>query len=234
MGNCNVTGGNMVGCSLRGGTGAAGCSAHRAAAVLAPRHRAGARVRVRVMADSGRVTEFDAPIQAGDVLAGHPRHGVFRVGDVSSPLPCREQLQSGRLYYLLPLDQKRAAPTPQAIEVGDNGQPRRPAASKVEPWPELGGSLEVLTPPMKGVWRIKLVMSAEQLAGILAEQDNTEALIERMRMLACRAEAMATAQAKQQGAAARKAPPALSTLSHAHHTLLRLNEAKLTAEERMG
>nr|XP_043606411.1 uncharacterized protein LOC122578503 [Erigeron canadensis] len=43
---------------------------------------------------------------------------------------------------------------------------------------------EVLPPPRKGVWKVKLVINTKQLEEILSEDGNTEALIEQMRAAA--------------------------------------------------
>ncbi|KAL0447742.1 UNVERIFIED_CONTAM: hypothetical protein Slati_1902100 [Sesamum latifolium] len=45
-------------------------------------------------------------------------------------------------------------------------------------------SVEVLPPPGAGVWKVKLVIDPKDLERILAEQVNTEALIEHMRIAA--------------------------------------------------
>lgn len=47
-----------------------------------------------------------------------------------------------------------------------------------------GSALEVLPSGGDGVWKVKLVIDTKQLEEILSEQGNTEALIERMRMVA--------------------------------------------------
>ncbi|KAL8090655.1 uncharacterized protein LOC141698059 [Apium graveolens] len=47
-----------------------------------------------------------------------------------------------------------------------------------------GSGLEVLPPPQKGIWRVKLVINTKQLEEIFSEDVNTEALIEQMRMAA--------------------------------------------------
>ncbi|RWW24655.1 hypothetical protein GW17_00011039 [Ensete ventricosum] len=50
-------------------------------------------------------------------------------------------------------------------------------------------NLEVLPSLEKGIWRVRLAISSEQLAEILSEQANTGAMIERMRTYASTAEA---------------------------------------------
>lgn len=52
---------------------------------------------------------------------------------------------------------------------------------------ERAPTLEVLPSHQKGVWKVKLVITAEQLADILSHQSNTEALIERMSLTAAHA-----------------------------------------------
>ena len=53
-------------------------------------------------------------------------------------------------------------------------------------------NLEVLRSPEKGVWRVRVAISSEQLAEILSEQANTEAMIERMRACAASTAGAAT------------------------------------------
>ncbi|MQM10713.1 hypothetical protein Taro_043613 [Colocasia esculenta] len=210
MGNCTVRG-TTVGCSVRGT--AVSCSSHRATAV--------AHVRV-VVSSTGRVIEFEDPVTAGDVLVGFPRHGIFRQGDLSSPLLRHEQLRpNGRLYYLLPLERKRPARARELVELPDTDVS---ASSTEMDLPFSSGmvcehvrSLEVLPPQTNGVWRVKLAIDAERLASILSEQVDAEALIERMRMLAITVETM-PAHAKQGNglgapAAGWKAPAALPMAS---------------------
>ncbi|GLJ55526.1 hypothetical protein SUGI_1192420 [Cryptomeria japonica] len=45
-------------------------------------------------------------------------------------------------------------------------------------------TVEVVPSQQKGIWKVKLVISVEQLHDILSHQSNTEALIERMRLTA--------------------------------------------------
>lgn len=168
MGNCSVKG-NTVGCSPReaaAAVAAANCSA-RKAAVVAPCPGGGP---VRVVTGSGGVLEFEGPVEVGEVLKGYPGHGIFRRGAVS-PMFHGERLHNGRLYYHLPLDRKRAA---------SGGDPSL-------------SNIEVLPPVTKGVWRVRVAMDAEDLAAVLSEQVDIEALIERMRVLAATARGLAGA-----------------------------------------
>ena len=47
-----------------------------------------------------------------------------------------------------------------------------------------GSALEVIPTVGDGVWRVKLMIDTKKLEEILSEQVNTEALIEKMRMVA--------------------------------------------------
>ncbi|KAK9103906.1 hypothetical protein Sjap_021160 [Stephania japonica] len=140
---------------------------------------------IRVMTDSGRVMEFDGPIHVRNVVEGFPGQGVFRKGQLTSPLLLHEQLFNGQLYYLLPL--KNNSSVNNSSSVDEDGE--SVVESKIESGraSNAGGdlvsepALEVLQSGRKGVWRVKLVIDTKQLEGILAEEGNTEALIEKMR-----------------------------------------------------
>lgn len=66
-------------------------------------------------------------------------------------------------------------------------------------------NLEVLRSSEKGVWRVRVAISSEQLAEILSEQANTEAMIESMR-----AYAASTAGATQKHPKCRRAADRMS------------------------
>ncbi|KAF5188358.1 Defective in meristem silencing [Thalictrum thalictroides] len=57
---------------------------------------------IRIMVDSGEIMELKAPKMVEDVLHSYPGYGVFRRGQLSSPLFHHEQLSCTQLYYLLP------------------------------------------------------------------------------------------------------------------------------------
>ncbi|CAA7402502.1 unnamed protein product [Spirodela intermedia] len=189
MGNCTVKGTTLS------------CTADRAAAVAAYR----AAVRVRVVTETGGVIDLQGPVEVGIFLAGFPRHGIFRPGDASSPLLHHEQLQNGRLYYLLPLDRPRAAWRTRSMR---ETVPEPSAATESPATCERPRNLEVLPQQMDGVWRVKLAIGAETLATMLSVGGGgTEALIERMRTLASSVEATpAQARKARPGGAACKSP----------------------------
>lgn len=156
---------------------------------------------IRVLTDSGAVLDFKGPIKARDILDDHPGYGIFRQGQASSPLQDLECLISGRLYYLLPLSKEhklcKNGVTEQVQNIGIIEQLEAEWMSVVEPAKMSsyaasdfvdnlanGSALEVLPTVGDGVWRVKLVIDTKQLEEILSEQVNTEALIEKMRMVA--------------------------------------------------
>lgn len=166
---------------------------------------------IKVMTATGGVMEFDGPLTAQCITNDYPGHGIFRPGTVTSPpLPNNEELLNGELYYLLPLDHHRQGGLDLAgghiDEEGfiDDHAAALPASScRLS---SCGGSdqllpkisthtistvskykkpcMEMLPKHKNGVWRVKLVISPEQLTEILSEESNTEALIESVRTVA--------------------------------------------------
>ncbi|XP_022985422.1 uncharacterized protein LOC111483432 [Cucurbita maxima] len=127
---------------------------------------------IRILTDSGNIINFHGPKQVDQILKNYPPgvYGVFRRPNLSSPLPISEPLDAGKSYFLLPLS--RAAEKERSDAAGDL---------------RTGSGLEVLPTGGDGIWRVKLVIDTKQLGEILAEDGNTEALIERMRAAAATA-----------------------------------------------
>ncbi|PON68993.1 UvrABC system protein C [Trema orientale] len=152
---------------------------------------------IRVLTDSGSILEFKGPKLASEVLSSHPGYGIFRQGHGSSPVTDDERLLGGKFYYLLPLGSEEqrtlcgnksvAAKKMEAEYVAAGGTCKRSlshsaSAEFVENLAN-GSAMEVLPSGGDGVWRVKLMIDTKQLEEILSEQGNTEALIERMRMV---------------------------------------------------
>ncbi|RWR93304.1 hypothetical protein CKAN_02254900 [Cinnamomum micranthum f. kanehirae] len=130
---------------------------------------------VRIMMDSGRIIELKGPLQVRALINDFPGYAIFRRGSATSPLMDHEQLESGRLYYLLPMAREQSEfPNSEAIE--EFATRMTPLRLSTETSSELvmnttmGSSLEVLPSPGNGVWRVKLVISSDQLAEVLSEQ----------------------------------------------------------------
>ncbi|XAR70158.1 hypothetical protein NMG60_11026928 [Bertholletia excelsa] len=154
-------------------------------------------ISIRIMTDAGNIVEYECPKLAREVLRDFPGYGIFGQGRVSSPLLDHEELHGGRFYYLLPLEEatpaqqteKARSPDKEPHEQAPNikTEPERmstSAAAKIVNGLKSGSGVEVLLPPQKGVWRVKLVIDTKQLEEILSGQANTEALIEQMRLVA--------------------------------------------------
>ena len=156
---------------------------------------------IRILMDSGAVLDFNGLIKAREILDDHPGYGIFQQGQASSPLQDLECLISGRLYYLLPLSKEhklcKNGVTEQVKNIGIIEPLEAKWTSVVKPakmssyaasdfFDNLanGSALEVIPTVGDGVWRVKLVIDTKKLEEILSEQVNTEALIEKMRMVA--------------------------------------------------
>ncbi|KAK4601256.1 hypothetical protein RGQ29_010712 [Quercus rubra] len=131
-----------------------------------------------VLTNFGAILDFKGPIKARDILDDHPG-----------------------LYYLLPLSKEhklcKNGVTEQVKNIGIIEQLKAEWMGVVEPAKMSsyaasdfvdnlanGSTLEVLPTVGDGVWRVKLVIDTKQLEEILSKQVNTEALIEKMRMVA--------------------------------------------------
>ncbi|KAK9122291.1 hypothetical protein Syun_019908 [Stephania yunnanensis] len=162
---------------------------------------------IKVMTSNGGIMELFAPITAECVTNEFPGHGIFRSADLfSRPLPHNEELRVGELYYLLPLNTCRGAritrhghirPTcldysssssslnnaPYRISVDNQGlmtssYSSSSSSSSHEVFRRCGSSNG------SGIWKVKLVISPEQLSEILSKEASTEALIDSVRAVA--------------------------------------------------
>ena len=153
---------------------------------------------IRVLTDSGSILEFKGPKVASEVLNSHPGYGIFQQGHGSCPMADDERLLGGKFYYLLPLENneeqhmfcgnksvvaKKMEAEYVAAETCKKSFSHLASARFVENLAN-GSAMQVLPSGGDGVWRVKLMIDTKQLEEILSEQGNTEALIERMRMVA--------------------------------------------------
>ncbi|XP_062119605.1 uncharacterized protein LOC133834117 [Humulus lupulus] len=149
---------------------------------------------IRVLTDSGTILELKGPKLASEVLNSHPGYGIFKQGHGSSPLAKDESLVGGKFYYLLPLRNNRGgvetnitAMEAEYIAAAAEAKKRSLSHSASAEFVEnlaSGSGMRVLPSGGNGVWKVKLMIDTKQLEEILSEQGNTEALIERMRMVA--------------------------------------------------
>ncbi|KVH95315.1 Protein of unknown function DUF4228 [Cynara cardunculus var. scolymus] len=151
---------------------------------------------IRVITCSGQALEFNGPKLVSEVIKDFPKHGIFKKDQLSSPLDHREQLIGGQFYHLFPLFPEEIEKRDQTFEekaLSELGaieaEPVRMSTSTVALQLVTknltdGSGFEVLPPPRKGVWKVKLMINTKQLEEILSEEVNTEALIEQMRVAA--------------------------------------------------
>ncbi|KAK8482458.1 hypothetical protein V6N13_060337 [Hibiscus sabdariffa] len=168
---------------------------------------------IRVLTDAGQIIHFNAPKLARDVTDGFPGYGVCRRGQASAPLAEDERLVNGGFYYLLPLEKfdeggvKKVEVEPPKMSSADfvENLSSGPAASS-------SSALEVLSSEKNGVWKVKLVISSQQLEDILSQQVNTEALIEKMRMAAAANSGVVTPRRSKWFWVVARKKPAVSSL----------------------
>lgn len=137
--------------------------------------------------------ELYAPITAECITNGFPGHAIYRSRNLlSKPLLHTEQLHVGQLYYLLPIStnknntatnsslsssaasSSRLTAAPYRMSFDNQRIVKRPS-TEAEVFPRYNNT---------GVWKVKLVISPEQLAEILTQEARTEELIESVRTVA--------------------------------------------------
>ncbi|KAJ1390807.1 hypothetical protein SESBI_37214 [Sesbania bispinosa] len=142
---------------------------------------------VKVVTSNGGMMELCTPITVECITNEFPGHGIYRSRRdlFSEPLHHNEELHAGELYYLLPLNPfsrfssnktitRQLSLTPYRMSTYDNNKNKNKKLSAEE--------AEVF--PRRGVWKVKLVISREQLSEILSEESRTEELIESVRTVA--------------------------------------------------
>lgn len=136
-------------------------------------------ILIKVVTPNGGVMELHPPIFADFItneFPGHVIHDSLSLRRSSPPLLHGEELFPGNIYYLLPLSSAAATAhssdqlaTPYRMSFG------KTPVTAVANGGRGGGC---------GVWKVRLVISPEQLAEILAEDVETEALVESVRTVA--------------------------------------------------
>lgn len=141
---------------------------------------------VKVVTSNGGIMELFAPITVNCITNEFPGHAIFKSRDlVSQPLLHTEELHPGNLYYLLPLNPYKSnaheypetttTETPYRMSCDNQGIGMLRKRAEPEVFPRYNSS---------GVWKVKLVISPEQLSEILSHDSRTEALIESVRTVA--------------------------------------------------
>ncbi|XP_059664594.1 uncharacterized protein LOC132310438 [Cornus florida] len=149
---------------------------------------------IKVVTSNGGTMEFYAPITVECITDEFPGHGIFRSHDLFwKPLPHQEVLLAGESYYLLPLNNKKTGigggQIAQVGHVRSNSVPSALVAPYRMSFDSHGilkrSYTEVLSRYNNGgFWKVKLVISPEQLLEILSRDDRTQELIESVRTVA--------------------------------------------------
>ncbi|CAK9170346.1 unnamed protein product [Ilex paraguariensis] len=148
---------------------------------------------IKVVTSNGGVMELYAPITVESITDQFPGHGIFRSHDLFwKPLPHHDLLLAGESYYLLPLNNNTGMGG-QIAQVGHIRSNSAPDQSVAVPYRMSFGSHQVFKRSYTqvlcgynkiGVWKVKLVISPEQLLDILSQEARTQELIESVRTVA--------------------------------------------------
>ncbi|MBA0853452.1 hypothetical protein Goshw_017787 [Gossypium schwendimanii] len=151
---------------------------------------------IKVITSNGGVMEFSGLVTAGTITDEFPGHAIFRSQDLFwKPLFHHEELLPGKSYYLLPLDSKECSGNSGQIVREGHLRSNSIPASLVAPYRmscdyQGQGTLkrshtDVLSRhDDNGFWKVKLVITPEQLLEILSQEARTQELIESVRTVA--------------------------------------------------
>ncbi|XP_008239267.1 PREDICTED: uncharacterized protein LOC103337875 [Prunus mume] len=150
---------------------------------------------VQVTTSNGGIMEFYAPITVGSITKEFPNHGIFRSHDLFwKPLSHHEDLVARQNYYLLPLtSQSGHLGSAQIVREGhvrSNSIPTCPLSAPYRMSLDYQGMMKrSYTEAFSrynnvSFWKVKLVISPEQLLEILAQEGRTQELIESVRTVA--------------------------------------------------
>ncbi|KAJ6723168.1 PLASTID MOVEMENT IMPAIRED PROTEIN-RELATED [Salix koriyanagi] len=152
---------------------------------------------IKVVTTNGGIMELYSPITAEFITNEFPGHAIYRSRDLfSQPLFHNEELQVGQPYYLLPINTNTTSTSnTRNTTTTRNSLSSSTSSSKLTPyrmsfdnqrmWKRSSTEPEVCPRyNSTGVWKVKLVISPEQLAEIMAQETRTEELIESVRTVA--------------------------------------------------
>ncbi|KAM7256133.1 hypothetical protein ACFE04_011874 [Oxalis oulophora] len=163
---------------------------------------------IKVINNNGGIMEFSPPITAGFITNEFPGYAIFPSHDLFwKPLFDDENLLPGKSYHLLPLNHlQQHLIRPAASDDGGHTRSSSSSSSSLvtaayrmsfDYHPQGEGVLkrsyiQVFSSRFmnksgirkKGYWKVKLVISPEQLLEILSQENRTEELIESVRTVA--------------------------------------------------
>ncbi|KZV37289.1 hypothetical protein F511_14693 [Dorcoceras hygrometricum] len=131
--------------------------------------------------------EFHNQVTAESITDEFPGHGIFRSHDLFwKPLPHSQLLTAGESYHLLPLLENvvTGSAGSKAARLGhvrSNSAPDQPGAAAPYRMSFHSPAAPTKRSAARGFWKVKLVISPEQLMEILSEEEKTEELIESVR-----------------------------------------------------
>ncbi|XP_022144608.1 uncharacterized protein LOC111014247 [Momordica charantia] len=140
---------------------------------------------VKVVTADGGIMELFAPVTAECITGEYPGHAIFKSRSIfSEPLLHKEELHAGEVYYLLPLNPYK--PSAANADAGSVlSTPYRMSTKRAGAGAGSEAEAEVFPKySSSGVWKVKLVISPEQLSQILSHDSRTEELIENVRTVA--------------------------------------------------
>ncbi|XP_019452989.1 PREDICTED: uncharacterized protein LOC109354744 [Lupinus angustifolius] len=161
------------------------------------------KAAIKVITSNGGIMEFKAPVTVSFITNEFPGHAIFRSHDLFwKPLNQFDELVSGQSYYLLPLNNSSNNNNNGIVRQGhirshsvptitSYPAPYRMFLSSIEPFSSSrsniansnvskctrGGSSSMF-------WKVKLVITPQELEDILAQEARTKELIESMRIVA--------------------------------------------------
>jgi hypothetical protein len=162
---------------------------------------------IKVITSNGGIMEFNAPITVSFITKEFPEHAMFRSHDLFwKPLSQFDELEAGQSYYLLPINNNNIEASCGSSNGSDyeqhvvrQGHVRShsvPTTSYPAPYRMSldynhqgmrflkKSSIESSLSSSSRFWKVKLVISPEQLVEILAQEARTKELIESVRIVA--------------------------------------------------
>ncbi|KAL2324575.1 hypothetical protein Fmac_023633 [Flemingia macrophylla] len=159
---------------------------------------------IKVMTSNGGIMEFSAPVTVSFITNEFPGHAIFKSHDLFwKPLSNSDELEAGQSYYLLPLKTNNNnniidTPCEHVVRQGHVRSHSVPTISypalyrmsldyqhlKRSSTTEAFSSSCNVGGGSSRFWKVKLVITPEQLLDILAQEARTKELIESVRMVA--------------------------------------------------
>lgn len=157
---------------------------------------------IKIITSNGGIMEFSAPISVSFITKEFPGHAIFRSHDLFwKPLSQFDELETGQSYYLLPINNNNIEAScgsdyEHVVRQGHVRSHSVPTTSYPAPYRMSldyqhhqgmrflkKSSIESLSSSSR-FWKVKLVISPEQLMEILAQEARTKELIESVRIVA--------------------------------------------------